>query len=159
MSLKYDNHKPRMELLSATAMVKIAEVLGYGSKKYTTQTESGDHNWRHPGFKWSRLYGAALRHLLAHMDGEDTDPESGLSHIAHAGCCIMFLLEHEAKHLGEDDRDISHQCEEDKIKYYNDLGQQITESINHLTIQSECDTVNNIGDTDAREMLEYIYKD
>lgn len=63
----------------------------------------GAHNWRQ-GFNWSRLYGAALRHLTAHLDGEDKDPESGLSHLAHLGCCVMFLLEHEAKGLGKDDR-------------------------------------------------------
>ena len=69
----------------------------FGAKKYDS------HNWRR-GFKWSRLLGAALRHILAFMGGQDKDPETNLSHLAHAACCIMFLLEHEAKGLGEDDR-------------------------------------------------------
>lgn len=94
---KHDDGKPRMDLLSPQALVEIANVLSVGAKKYD------DHNWR-KGFDWSRLYGAALRHLLAHMDGEDHDPETGLSHLAHAGCCIMFLIEHESKGLGNDDR-------------------------------------------------------
>ena len=37
-------------------------------------------------------------------DGEDKDPESGLSHLAHAACCIMFLLEFEKTHPELDDR-------------------------------------------------------
>lgn len=96
-ALKYDLTKPRMELLSPVALEKVAEVLTFGAQKYSA------HNWRN-GFEWGRLYGAALRHLTAHMGGEDIDPESGLSHLAHAGCCLMFLLEHEARGLGTDDR-------------------------------------------------------
>lgn len=94
---KHDIDKARMDLLSRASLVEIAKVLSFGAKKY------GDHNWRE-GFAWSRLYGAALRHLLAHMDGEDKDPESGLSHLAHAACTLMFLMEHEIKGLGNDDR-------------------------------------------------------
>lgn len=102
-ALKYDSKKPRMELLSVPALIEISKVLTYGADKYTVGDVSGAHNWR-KGFKWSRLYGAALRHLTAHMDGDDTDPESGLSHLAHLGCCVMFLLEHEIDGLGTDDR-------------------------------------------------------
>jgi hypothetical protein len=83
--------------MSPIAFNEIGKVLTFGSKKY------GDHNWR-KGFKWSRLLGAALRHLMAFLGGEDKDPESGLSHLAHAGCCVVFLLEHEVKHKALDDR-------------------------------------------------------
>ena len=96
-AVKYDQAKPRMELLSPVAMEQIAKVLTFGAGKYT------ENNWR-GGFKWTRLVGSTLRHLLAWLGGEDNDAESGLSHLAHAGCCIMFLLEHEAHNLGEDDR-------------------------------------------------------
>ena len=96
-ALKFDADKVRVELLSVDAMNEIAKVMTFGAKKYA------DHNWRN-GFNWSRLYGAALRHLFAHLNGEDKDPESGLSHLAHAGCCIQFLIEHEVRGLGKDDR-------------------------------------------------------
>lgn len=95
--VKHDQGKPRMELLSPAALRAVAEVMAFGAVKYT------ENGWR-KGFKWSRLYGAAMRHLLSHMEGENKDPESGLSHLAHLGACVMFLLEHEAKGLGEDDR-------------------------------------------------------
>jgi hypothetical protein len=95
--LKFDGEKPRMELLDRHALEQIAKVLTFGAKKYDS------HNWR-KGILWSRLYGAALRHLLASMDGEDTDPESGLSHLAHLGCCTLFLLWHEQHRRDLDDR-------------------------------------------------------
>lgn len=94
---KHDQEKIPLELLSPVALNMIGEVMAFGAKKYAA------HNWR-KGMAWSRLIGAALRHLFAYLGGEDKDPESGLSHIAHAGCCVMFLLEYIAKDLGEDDR-------------------------------------------------------
>ena len=97
VAIKNDDSKVRLELLSPIAMTEIARVLTFGAKKYS------EHNWRN-GFKWSRLLGAAMRHLLAFIGGENKDPETGLSHLAHAGCCIMFLLEHETTHKDLDDR-------------------------------------------------------
>ncbi len=94
---KHDQEKIPLELLSPIALDMIAEVMAFGAKKYAA------HNWRR-GMSWSRLLGASLRHILAYLGGEDKDPESGLSHLAHAGCCIMFLLEYIAKGLGKDDR-------------------------------------------------------
>lgn len=95
--IKHDSGKARVDLLPSSPLLMIAEVMGFGAKKYAA------HNWR-GGFDQSRLIGAALRHILAYNDGEDTDPESGLSHIAHAGCCVLFLLEQIAKGTGQDDR-------------------------------------------------------
>ena len=95
--VKHDQEKPDMSLLSPIAMVKIAEVMSYGKKKYSA------HNWR-GGFIWSRPAAAALRHLFAWLGGEDKDPETGLSHLAHASCCLMFLLEFETTKPELDDR-------------------------------------------------------
>jgi hypothetical protein len=114
---KFDQGKPRMELLSREAMVQIAQVLTFGAQKYDA------HNWR-GGIAWSRVLGAALRHLTAFIDGEDTDPESGISHLAHAGCCIMFLLEYEKTHKELDDR-YKHPQQEIFIP----LGSDITEEM------------------------------
>lgn len=84
-ALKYDGEKPRMDLLDRYALEEIAKVLTFGATKYET------HNWK-KGMKVGRLIAASLRHIHAYNDGEDLDPESGLSHLAHAGCCIMFAL-------------------------------------------------------------------
>lgn len=96
-AVKHDSNKPSVDLLPSAPLLETASVLDFGARKYTR------NNWR-KGMKWSRLHAAALRHLLAHKEGEDKDPESGLSHLAHAACCIMFLQEYEIRKLGEDDR-------------------------------------------------------
>lgn len=96
-ALKFDNDKLPVNLLSTEALNKIAAVLKFGADKYHA------HNWRN-GFAWSRPLAAAMRHIMAFNDGEDKDPESGLSHLAHAACCIMFLLEFEKTHPHLDDR-------------------------------------------------------
>lgn len=94
---KFDTDKPPMSLLPNTALREIAMVLLHGKKKY------GAHNWR-AGMDWSRIADATLRHLYAWIDGEDKDPESGISHLAHCGCNILFLLAYEKLGLGKDDR-------------------------------------------------------
>lgn len=96
-ALKFDADKLPLNLLSTEAMNQTAAVLAFGAQKYAA------HNWR-KGFVWSRPLAAAMRHLTAFNDGEDKDPESGLSHLAHAACCIMFLLEFEKTHPELDDR-------------------------------------------------------
>ena len=96
-ALKFDNEKPGMDLLPVAAKRAIAEVFDFGAKKYAR------HNWR-CGFNYSRLIAAAERHLDAFNDGEDLDPESGKSHLAHLGCCVLMLLESTIKGYGTDDR-------------------------------------------------------
>lgn len=94
---KYDKGKPAIELIPRAALEGEGHVLAFGAQKYDR------HNWR-KGMDWSRLVGAAMRHIAAWNDGEDIDPESGISHLAHARCCLGFLMEYQAKELGEDDR-------------------------------------------------------
>lgn len=53
---------------------------------------------------WTRMSDAALRHITAWIEGEDKDWESGLSHLAHAICCLTFLLTYQLLNLGTDDR-------------------------------------------------------
>jgi hypothetical protein len=96
-ALKFDQDKLPLHLLSTEAMNQTAAVLAFGAQKYA------EHNWR-AGFAWSRPLSAAMRHITAFNAGEDRDPESGLSHLAHAACCIMFLLEFEKTHQHLDDR-------------------------------------------------------
>ena len=94
---KYDTEKVKMELLPSDALEEIAKVLTFGAKKYASW------NWA-KGLAYSRLTGAALRHLLAWKDGQDKDPETGLSHLAHLGCCVLFLLWMEKHRPDMDDR-------------------------------------------------------
>jgi len=73
-------------------------VLTLGAKKY------GDRNWER-GIAYSRVHGALLRHSLAWFGGEDCDPETGLSHMAHCAANALFLLSYELRQLHKlDDR-------------------------------------------------------
>ena len=85
--IKYDSKKPKMNLLPPKAIVEVAKVLTFGAQKY------GPENWKELEDLQNRYLAGALRHIFAHMDGEKLDPETGLSHMAHALCCLLFKLE------------------------------------------------------------------
>lgn len=90
--VKYDEDKPRFSLVPSASLRAIAQVLTYGARKYP----SAD-NWKRVDNARERYTDALLRHVYAWMDGEVLDPESGLHHLAHAGCCVLFLLHFEAE--------------------------------------------------------------
>lgn len=93
--IKDNRGKARVDLLPSKPLLAIAHVLGFGAQKYKP------HNWRR-GLPWGDTYASLQRHLLAWNDGEDTDPESQFSHLANAGCQLMFLLEYVITELGVD---------------------------------------------------------
>lgn len=95
--VKHDEGKAPLWWVPRPAMDAIANVMQFGANKYAA------HNWR-KGMKWTRLASAALRHLTAWTNGQDKDPETGMSHLWHAICCLAFLVTYETDKLGEDDR-------------------------------------------------------
>ena len=84
--VKYDNDKDRWDLLPIECVEPIVKVLTFGAKKYT------DNNWKKIPNKRDRYYAALMRHLVAYRKGEIVDKESGLPHLAHAGCCLIFMI-------------------------------------------------------------------
>ncbi|WP_206153385.1 dATP/dGTP diphosphohydrolase domain-containing protein [Cloacibacillus porcorum] len=96
-ALKFDEEKIQLDLLPIVPLYGVARVLMFGAKKYTK------NNWR-KGLAWGRCYAAALRHLFAWWSGETNDPETGLNHLDHALCEIMFLREFTETHTELDDR-------------------------------------------------------
>lgn len=95
--VKDDSSKPPMHLIDGYALEQLAMVLAFGAKKYAA------HNWRN-GLAQTRLISAAMRHLSAFNGGQDTDPETGLHHAAHAMCCCMFMVWMSANKPQFDDR-------------------------------------------------------
>lgn len=92
-----------MDLLSIPAMLGTASVLEFGATKYE------DRNWEQ-GIAMSKIYGSTLRHLMKWFAGMDKDEESGLYHLHHAGCDVMFLQHFNAdpdKYARFDDRPTS----------------------------------------------------
>lgn len=95
--VKFDKGKTRYDLFPPEAIDAVSQVLTFGASKY------GDRNWE-KGMDWGRVFGALLRHLFSWWGGSSKDPETGLSHLWHAGCCIAFLITYESRGIGKDDR-------------------------------------------------------
>jgi hypothetical protein len=85
--VKYDQDKPRWSLLPMDLIEATVKVLTDGAKKYA------DNNWKYVRPFRERYYDALMRHIMAWNQGEEFDPESGLPHLAHAMCCMVFLHE------------------------------------------------------------------
>lgn len=84
-AVKFDSDKPDLSLLPGCFLVEVAKAMTYGAKKY------GRYNYTN-GFPSSRLIAAMMRHIAAYSDGETNDPESGVSHLGHAGANILMLV-------------------------------------------------------------------
>ena len=85
-NLKKDYGKPMWDLLPLGPVRKIVEVLTFGAAKYAPE------QWKQVPDARRRYFAALMRHVTAWWEGEKIDPESGLSHLAHAGCCLLFLM-------------------------------------------------------------------
>lgn len=85
--VRKDLGKLRWELLPWDAVEEVLKVLEFGATKYSA------NNWREgAGFSWTRVFNSTVRHLISWFRGEDRDPESGLSHLAHCCCNVLFLI-------------------------------------------------------------------
>jgi len=94
----FDEGKVRLDLLPGDALYGVCGVLAYGEKKY------GRVNWQ-KGMPFHQLFGSAMRHIWQWFwFREDIDPESGLHHLDHAMCNLMFLREYTIHRKDFDDR-------------------------------------------------------
>lgn len=93
VGVKHDQGKLRYDLLPAFALDEAVKVLTAGAVKYNE--DFNQENWRNVPNPKRRYFGAVMRHLWAWWRGEKNDPETGISHLAHACTNVMFLLEKE----------------------------------------------------------------
>lgn len=84
--VKHDGEKDRWDLLPWGEVCDVVKVLTFGARKYEAD------NWKRVEKGQSRYFAAAMRHITARERGQRIDPESGLPHLAHAICCLMFWL-------------------------------------------------------------------
>jgi|SRR6056300_794958 len=96
--------KPPMWLIPPKAMEEAAWVHKLGNDKY------GAFNWRYTGVCASTYISAIIRHLNAWRDGEDIDPESGRSHIAHIISSCNIILDAQDCNTLDDDRHKKSAC-------------------------------------------------
>lgn len=83
---KQDADKLRYDLVSPDFEESVAEVLTFGANKYAPD------NWKLVPNGKERYYAALKRHLSAWRKGEEVDADSGLSHLSHVACNVMFLM-------------------------------------------------------------------
>ena len=93
---KFDGGKLEYGLLPPLALEETVKVLTFGAQKYERD------NWQRVPDSKRRYFDAAQRHLWAWKSGEQIDQETGINHLAHAMCCLMFLYEHDVKYSKED---------------------------------------------------------
>lgn len=107
---KFDSsyiEKPPMHLLDKEALFETARVLGFGAfaKKQPDGTLGyGGDNWRGGGeytLGSKRTLAAAVRHIYQYLDGEVIDDDSGLHHLGHALCEVMFALAADLRGKGD----------------------------------------------------------
>lgn len=90
--------KVSMSVLPSGPVMEAAVGMMEGAAKY------GRHNYRVAGVRSSVYYDAAMRHLMAWWEGEDTDPDSGLSHVTKAITTLIVLRDAQINSMVTDDR-------------------------------------------------------
>ena len=84
----YGDLKVPLALIPPPALILMADVFKEGARKY------GAYNWRDQPVESMTYIHAALRHIMAFLDGEELDPESdGKPHLAHAMASLAILLD------------------------------------------------------------------
>jgi hypothetical protein len=120
--LRYNEGKPQWSLMHWKSIEPMIQVLMYGAHKYSVfendkgeiilgkdvsvedskklkLISSGRDNWK-KGFPESELWDSFLRHTAAILDGEELDKESGLPHIGHQFCNLLFISYKQLKDKG-----------------------------------------------------------
>jgi hypothetical protein len=90
--------KPKISDCPTIGIREMGRVFTMGAAKY------GRFNWREHTVSSSVYYDAAFRHLAAWFDGQDTDPESGLAHLAHVMACVTIIMDAQAHGKLNDNR-------------------------------------------------------
>jgi len=81
---RFNEGKPQWSLMDFESFEPMIRVLEYGSKKYAR------NNWK-KGLPTVEIMDSLMRHIISFLEGEDIDKESGLPHIGHMMCNLMFL--------------------------------------------------------------------
>jgi hypothetical protein len=84
-ALRYNKGKLKWSLVDWKSLEPMVRVLEMGAEKYAP------YNWT-KGMPVTEVSESLLRHMFAYLDGENTDPESGIEHLGHVMCNVMFLI-------------------------------------------------------------------
>jgi hypothetical protein len=90
--------KAPMSTVPGPVLMELGVAMLEGASKY------GRHNFRVIGVRASVYYDATMRHLMSWFEGEDLDPDSGLSHITKAIASLVVLRDAMMRGNWNDDR-------------------------------------------------------
>ena len=90
--------KVPFSVISISVLGEVGLAMLEGARKY------GRHNYREVGVRASVYFDAMMRHMGAFWEGEDIDPDSGLSHVTKAIAGLMVLRDSMIKGNWTDDR-------------------------------------------------------
>jgi len=76
-----------LHLIPSSAMGYLSLAFLEGACKY------GKYNWRVAGVRATIYADAAERHLKKWLDGEDSDPKTGVSHLASVMACCAIIID------------------------------------------------------------------
>ena len=79
--------KVSVGLVPPSALIYMSMAFKEGARKY------GAYKWREKAVETMTYVHAAERHIMAYLDGENIDPESGNPHLAHAMACLAILVD------------------------------------------------------------------
>jgi hypothetical protein len=82
--IKADDGKIMFSLIEPQFIKGTAKVLTLGAQKYSVG------NWKKCKDR-QRYEDALLRHIYDYLQGNKCDKETGVSHLYHAACNLMFL--------------------------------------------------------------------
>lgn len=90
--------KAALSTVPMNVVVEIGVGMMEGAAKY------GRHNYRAVGVRSSVYFDATMRHLIAYWEGEDIDPDSGMSHISKALTSLAVWRDAQMQDMCKDDR-------------------------------------------------------
>lgn len=104
-SVKDTNPKDAIGIRKAPlSVVPMGVVVEMGVGMLEGTAKYGRHNYRGVGVRSSVYFDATMRHLIAFWEGEDLDPDSGMSHITKALCSLAVWRDAQIQGKCEDDR-------------------------------------------------------
>ena len=95
--LRYDDGKPRFDLVPPEAMIALAAHYERGARKYA------DRNWE-KGMAWGKCFASMQRHAWAWSNGEDIDAETDTHHMIAVAWNALALYTYAMRKIGTDDR-------------------------------------------------------
>jgi len=95
--LRYNDGKPRYDLIPPEALEDLAILYQRGASKYA------ERNWER-GMSWCKCFASMMRHAWAWMRGEENDPETGVHHMTAVAWNAFAIVTYVRRGIGQDDR-------------------------------------------------------